>query len=191
MSAALVMDNCATQTFVDDLESVLYVILWLVLMYFPSSMMVEQLTAFVHGILDPKQYSGMGGTTKADFLKGHTTLQGITFPNWPLLPALLLELVSLFAVRYKTLPIYTPVMLVAFQIHYQQRMKQLESHDHVIKLISDAIRDPQMWPTNDAAIQQSLVVPKEVKKKRTKTMYGLEQSERQIKKLWLDPTDSE
>ena len=81
MSAALVMDNCATQTFVDDLESVLYVILWLVLMYSPSSMTVEQLTAFVHGILDPKQYSGMGGTTKADFLKGCTVLQGITFPN--------------------------------------------------------------------------------------------------------------
>ena len=82
-------------------------------------------------------------------------------------------------------------MLAAFQIHHQERMKQLKSHDHIIKLISDTIRDPQMWPINDAAIQQSLVVPKEVKKKRTKTMYGLEQSERQIKKLWLDLTDSE
>jgi hypothetical protein len=48
-----------------------------------------------------------------------------------------------------------------------------------------------MWPTNDAAVQQSLVVPKEVKKKRTKTMYGLEQLERRIKKLQLDLTDSE
>jgi hypothetical protein len=47
-----------------------------------------------------------------------------------------------------------------------------------------------MWFTNDAAVQQSLVVPKEMKK-RTKTMYGLEWSERPIKKMRLDPTDSE
>jgi hypothetical protein len=81
MSAALVMNKAAPHTFVDDLESVLYVILWLVLMYSPSSMTVEQRTAFVQGILDPKQYSGTGGTTKADFLKGRTVLQNITFQD--------------------------------------------------------------------------------------------------------------
>jgi hypothetical protein len=139
MSAALVMDNCMVQTFVDNLEFVLYVILWLVLLYSPNSMMVEQCTAFVHGILDPKQYSGTGGTTKADFLKGRIALQGIIFPNRPLLQALLLELATLFAVRYETLPSHTPIMLAAFQIHYQQRMEQLESYHHIIKLLSDAI----------------------------------------------------
>ena len=59
-------------------------------------------------------------------------------------------------------------MLAAFQIHYQQHMEQLKSHDHIIKLISDTIWDLQMWPTNNAAVQQSLVILKEVKKKRTK-----------------------
>jgi hypothetical protein len=190
MSASLVMNNNAPHTFVDDLESVLYVIIWLVLMYSPNSMTVEQRTAFMQGVLDPKQYSGTGGTTKADFLKGRTVLQNIIFQDRPLLPGLLLELATLFAVRYEISPT-VPVMISAFQIHYQQRREQLESHEYIIKLISDTIQDPNTWPTNDAAVEQSLFKTKEEMKKRTKTLYDLETSERPIKKLRLDPTDSE
>ena len=187
MSASLVMNNEAPHTFVDDLESVLYVIIWLALMYSSSSMTVEQRTAFVQGILDPKQYSGTGGTTKADFLKGRTVLQNIIFLDRPLLPGLLLNLATLFAVRYEMLPTNNPAMMAVLQIHYQQRTEQLESHEYVIKLISDTIQDPQLWPTNDAAVQQSLLYP-HATKKRTKTLYDLEQwSERPIKKLRLDP----
>jgi hypothetical protein len=79
MPASLVMNNEALHTFVDDLELVLSIIIWLALMYSSSSMTVEQRTALVPGILDPKQYSCTGGTTKADFLKGRTTLQNIIF----------------------------------------------------------------------------------------------------------------
>jgi hypothetical protein len=53
MSAALVKNNDAPHTFVDDLELVLYVIIWLVLMYSPNSMAVEQRTAFVQGVVIP------------------------------------------------------------------------------------------------------------------------------------------
>jgi len=188
MSAALVMNNGAPHTFVDDLESVLYVIIWLVLMYSPNSMTVEQRTAFVQGVLDPKQYSGTGGTTKADFLKGRTALQDITFQDRPSLPSLLLELATMFAVRYEILPANNPVILAALQIHHQQRIEHLRSHEYIIKLISDAIQDPQMWPMDDAAVQQRLLVPTGAKK-RTKTLYDLEQ--RPTKKLRLDLTDSE
>jgi len=189
MSAALVMNKAAPHTFVDDLELVLYVILWLVLMYSPSSMTMEQCTAFVQGILDPK-YSGTGGTTKADFLKGCTALQNITFQDRPLLPNLLIELeTTSFAVRYEILVPSTPAMMAALQIHYKQRMEQLRSHKHIIKLISDAVEDPHLWPADDAAIRQWLLCPKEMAKKRTKTLYDLE--EKPTKKLRLDSTDSE
>jgi hypothetical protein len=53
MSASLVMNNNAPHTFVDDLELVLYVIIWLVLMYSPNSMTVEQHTAFMQGSWTP------------------------------------------------------------------------------------------------------------------------------------------
>jgi hypothetical protein len=80
-------------------------------------------------------------------------------------------------------------MMAALQIHYQQCMEQLRSHKHIIKLISDAVEDPHLWPTDDAAIWQRLLCPKETAKKRTKTLYDLE--ERLTKKLRLDSTDSE
>ena len=188
MSAALVMNNNAQHTFVDDLESVLYVIIWLVLMYSPNSMTVAQRTAFMQGILDPKQYSGMGGTTKADFLQGRTALQNITFPGRPKLPGLLRELATLFAVRYEILPTNDSITFPVFKIHYQQRTEHLKSHKYIIESISDAIRDPQMWPTDDAAVQQSLLGPVGATKKRTKTLYDLE--ERAPKKLRLDASDS-
>jgi hypothetical protein len=189
MSAALVKNNDAPHTFVDDLESVLYVIIWLVLMYSPNSMAVEQRTAFVQGVLDPKQYLGTGGTTKADFLKGRTSLQDLIFQGRPLLPGLLVELATLFAVRYEILPTNNSPMFEAFRTHFQQRMDHLKSHKHITKLISDAIQDTQKWPTDDAAVQQRLLSSEWAGKKRTKTLYDLE--DRPTKKLRLDSTSSE
>jgi len=130
----------------------------------------------------------MGGTNKADFLKGCTALQGITFQDRPSLPRLLLELATMFAVRYEILPVNNPIILAALQIHHQQCMEHLRSHEYIIKSISDAIQDPQMWPMDDAAVQQRLLVLMGAKK-RTKTLYDLEQ--RLTKKLRLDLTDSE
>jgi len=117
-------------------------------------------------------------------------LQNIIFQDQPLLPGLLLELATLFAVRYKIYPT-VPIMILAFQIHYQQHRGQLESHEYIIKLISNIIQDLNMWPMNDVAVEQSLFKTKEETKKRTKTLYDLETLERPIKKLWLDLTDLE
>ena len=68
MSAALVKDPNALQTFLDDLESFLYVILWLALAYSSSSMSSRDLTSFLKLVLDPVQYQGTGGNGKAYFL---------------------------------------------------------------------------------------------------------------------------
>ena len=74
MSAALVKCNDALHTFVDDLELIFYVILWLVLMYSPNSMTAEVRTSFMQQVLDPVQYTGTGGCAKADFLQGCSVL---------------------------------------------------------------------------------------------------------------------
>ena len=106
MSAALVKYNDAPHTFVDDLESMFYVVLWLVLMYSPNSMMAEVHTSFMQQVLDPVQYAGMGGSTKADFLQGHSVLRDLKLhnPNRPELQTLLLNLATLFSVRYEPRP---------------------------------------------------------------------------------------
>ena len=61
MSATLIKDNRAHQTFVDDLESFCYVILWLVLMYLSNSMSPPNLTSFIQWsikalVVTPKQF---------------------------------------------------------------------------------------------------------------------------------------
>jgi hypothetical protein len=106
MSAALVKNKQALHTFVNDLESFFYVILWLVLMYSASSLMTEECTAFMQQVLDPEQYDGTGGSTKTDFLQGRSTLQDITFksPNQPSLKKLLIDLATLFSVHYEAAP---------------------------------------------------------------------------------------
>jgi hypothetical protein len=79
MSTALVQDKKAPHTFVNDLESILYVILWIILLYSPSSLDTPSLTAFIQMVLDPAEYEGTSGSWKKDFLIGHSVLQHLTF----------------------------------------------------------------------------------------------------------------
>jgi hypothetical protein len=81
MSVALVKSKEALHTFVDDLESIFYIILWLSVMYSANSMSPASCTSFIQSFLDPEQFEGTGGSAKADFLQGRSTLQEVTFNN--------------------------------------------------------------------------------------------------------------
>ncbi|KIM74740.1 hypothetical protein PILCRDRAFT_79756 [Piloderma croceum F 1598] len=81
MSAALVKSKEAPHTFVDDLESIFYVILWLLVMYLANSMSPASRTSFIQSVLDPEQFEGTGGSAKADFLQGCSTLREVMFNN--------------------------------------------------------------------------------------------------------------
>ena len=110
MSATLVKCNDMPHTFVDDLESMFYVIMWLVLMYSPNSMTAEVRMSFMQQVLDPVQYAGTGGSAKADFLQGRSVLRDLELhnPNRPELQTLLLNLATLFSVRYEPEPTKLP-----------------------------------------------------------------------------------
>ena len=62
-----------THTLEDDLESSIYVLMWMTLMYSETSDK-SQVPSFLSGVLNPKPY-GPGGFSKADFLKARTFLQ--------------------------------------------------------------------------------------------------------------------
>jgi hypothetical protein len=199
MSAALVKCNDAPHTFVDDLESIFYVILWLVLMYSLNSMTPEVRTSFMQQVLDPVQYAGMGGFAKADFLQGHSALQDLELenPNRPELRTLLLNLATLFSVRYEPEPDQAAWdslqglnnnrlnQMPAWQ--YQICREHLKSHQHVIQLIFEAVRDASGWPSDDRAIEQVLLPTQNERSKRkiTKTVWGVESGDRPVKKLRL------
>jgi hypothetical protein len=162
MFTALIKDNEASHTFVDDLESIFYVILWLVLIYSPSSMDPPDLTTFVQTVLDPAQYEGTGGSCKADFLMGHSALQHLKFDGQPSLQPLLMDLAILFAVRYEPEPSADQkqvlidfkeslsVLHYLYAWHYNTRLDFLKSHTRVIELLTRHIQTGQ-WPRNDSA----------------------------------------
>ncbi|KIM78713.1 hypothetical protein PILCRDRAFT_10935 [Piloderma croceum F 1598] len=201
MSAALVQDKKAPHTFVDDLESILYVILWIILLYSPSSLDTPSLTAFIQMVLDPAEYEGTGGSCKKDFLIGHSVLQHLTFEGRPSLQPLLMDLATLFAVRYEPEPsarqnqvlaslkqfaTLDPSMFDHPVLNYYNRLSYLKSHTHVIKLLIKHI-EIESWPRNDSAEQQRLVVPETVGAKRPKT--GFQLSDRPSKKVRVDSSD--
>ena len=63
-----------THTLQDDLESSIYVLMWMTLMYSETSDK-SQVPSFLSGVLDPKPYGLTCGFSKADFLKAWTFLQ--------------------------------------------------------------------------------------------------------------------
>ena len=197
MSAALVQNKNAPHTFVDDLESLFYVILWLLVMYTPNSLSPEDRMSFIKSVLDPEQFNGMGGTAKADFLQAQNTLRQLKFDNRPKLKSLLIQLATLFSVRYEEKPSKIDFdLLDAFgrELHHKQRLPawrykerstNLKSHSHIIKMITECIENPNEWPDDDPAAWQSLFGPPDEGKKR-KTKTGWELSDRPIKKLRLE-----
>src|SRR6202034_3231976 len=106
MSAALVSDPTVLQTFIDNLESAFYVILWLVLMYTDSSMTARECTTVMQHVMDPQPVEGMGGHGKVDFLQGQGVLRKLTLenPNQSWLKMLLIDLATLFSVHYEAEP---------------------------------------------------------------------------------------
>ena len=197
MSAALVKNRNAPHTFVDNLKSIFYVILWLSVMYSPNSLSPAEPTSFIKSILDPEQFGGMGGTAKADFLQAHTTLRQLKFDGRPKLQPLLMNLATFLSVRYEDKPTKDDLnMLATFegsQTHkerlpawtYEKRSTDLESHSYIIKVITEYIQCPNKWPDKDLAARQSLIDPPDEGKKR-KTKMGWDLSDKPIKKLRLE-----
>ena len=191
MSAVLVKNKTAPHTFIDDLESTFYVIVWLLVMYSPSSMSPGDRTSFIKSVLDPEQFEGTGGSAKADFLQARTALRELTFADRPTLQPLLIDLATLFSVRYEKEPTKDEQDLLAaftgLQQHrellvawsYSDRSSKLESHRHIIKLLAGYTEDTNGWPS-DCAVEQKLIDPSDQGKKR-KTKTGWDLSDRPLK----------
>lgn len=163
-----------THTLQDDLESSIYVLMWMTLMYSETSDK-SQVPSFLSGVLDPKPYGPTGGFSKADFLKARTFLQRVAFPGRPALHYLITQLAELFAVRYEEEPTPAQYSNATFLrnnmavnpdprfeeaykatvvFSYKTRTKALEGYQHTIDLFDEALRDPASWPTDDHAVKQ-------------------------------------
>ena len=134
MSAALVGQLDVSQCLQDDLESSLYVLLWMGIMYSPCND-TKSLAAFLDHCLDPLVQPNTCFTGKADFILGRTLLSNIQFIGCPGLLQLLEELTKLFGACYKLLKAKPPQT----EEQWQARQEELEDYRRIVQ---DAEREP-------------------------------------------------
>ena len=104
MSGKLIALN-EIHNFNDDLESTLYIMLWVALMFLECSDSTK-VAGFVAIVLDPqlKDHITPTYTGKPDFLIGRAFLEQVKFPQRHHLNILLCNLAMLFLVRYEKAP---------------------------------------------------------------------------------------
>jgi hypothetical protein len=178
MSSALICNMTThVHNFRDDLESSIYVLLWVALIYSEASD-CGLVVVFLMNVLDPQPSGTMGGSSKADFLQAWTFLKQIQFPGQLKLHHLIDQLAQLFAVRYETEPDSTaklaadqyqsfaeknkqPVLWHMFNSNpvytFDQRMSKLEDHVATIALFDKALAEGSQWPDSDLGVKQTFL----------------------------------
>jgi hypothetical protein len=171
MSAALVSQTTQQHVLKDDLESSIYVLLWVALMCSETSN-PDQAVLFLKTVLDQQPFGGLGSYQKADFLKGRTFLNLVKFVDRPALDELINQLACIFGSRYVTPPsdeerrdvavvrnlvsddpmrsdLYLNMPASIFDV----RFSKLEDHEAIIELFDAALSNPD-WPPNDPPVKR-------------------------------------
>lgn len=165
MSANLMKQG--VHTFLDDLESSLYVVLWVTLIYSEVSDRDQALTVLVN-TLDPQIINNNPGYAKEDFLSGRSLLRYIQFPGRPALHNLLKNLATLFWYRYAPTPqnmsrflkveevmktLEDPMVIELIEDshckQYNDGTKKL-NYTTVIEYFNDALEERSSWPVDDS-----------------------------------------
>ncbi len=157
--------------FKDDIESSIYVVLWMTLMYSECSN-PTQVPSFLEGVLDPQPHHRVGGFGKADFLKGRTFMDEVQFPGRPALHRLIRDMATLFAARYENPPNETErkqydalvkkvesdeTLLYGHHVYeHDNRQRKLKDHNAALLLFDTALGDHNRWPADDGAIKQDI-----------------------------------
>ena len=159
------------QDFKDDLESTIYVLLWVAIMY-SSCSNAAHAAGFLWTVLDPQPYSGTTYTTKPDFLKGRDFFQLVKFPGRPHLNQLLINLAELFSARYKpssgqdnidaadallaNVPEAEQSRFIRFVsvLWRKECLKLLNNHEWTLHIFNEALNDRSQWPSNDRVEKQ-------------------------------------
>jgi len=176
MAADLVECHNTRQTFVHNLESFFWVLLWIVLTKVQTSWTDERRSSFLKGTMSPRVYSHCAGQEKTIFLTSSAMMTNSTFqiPENPTLCHLVRGLYKLVAARHhgppeEELSPYDPDRLVrgiekvANEEHqravknHEERKKYLNDHSVMLNQFNSALDD--MWPSesNDRASRLALV----------------------------------
>lgn len=171
MSAALVAHYGVPHGLRDDLESSIYVLLWVALMYSQTSNPI-QASLFLQTVLDHAPCGDTGSFNKAHFLIARTFLTNVKFIDRSALDHLIYQMACLFGTRYVAPPtedekraaetlrlraMDDPSLLESYHQTtasiYAERMESLEGHEATITLFETALSDP-CWLEGDHPLEQ-------------------------------------
>jgi hypothetical protein len=140
MSAGIVSGKIVKQDHQDDLESLLYTLLWVTVMYSkcPSP---DQVSSLLATIFEPHRTGPKVNYAKLDFLRGRSFLIETKWPERRIVIELLIKLAELFATRYVNMTT-------------DEGLSRLVDHTATINLFNAALKDRSQWPHGDAAVKQ-------------------------------------
>jgi hypothetical protein len=152
MAADLMGSSDIPQTFVHDLESFFWVMLWIVKTLVPSSW--DPSTRLeIDAIMNPKS------CVKKLFLSGHSTLlEGLQIPNNTALRGLLISLKAIVGARHHLPPSdknpatglkMTVEEFAQLRSNYDKGMKHTKDHTLMLNRIEEFLG--QTWPDDDKA----------------------------------------
>jgi hypothetical protein len=195
MSGKLISMKDHVHDFTDDLESTIYILLWVALMYSKCSDRTK-IAGFLKTVLDPQPDDDSTYTSKPEFLRGGQFLDDVKFVDRPCLDKLLRQLTKLFACRYLPQPsdeqrgqeatmrkycdqspelrsIYDNL----FAVLYDRQIDLLKDHEEIIRYFEEALVDRSRWPAEDGAEKQEILdsshslVPQRVRKTNFSTTH--------------------
>lgn len=180
MSGKLISGKPHVHDFRDDLESTLYILLWVALV-FSKVDTTENVSGFLSIVLDPYR-NILNYTTKPDFLTGRRFFKDFKFANRPCLDTLLLDLAHLFKFRYEDVPTEVDLELVKSAEHllanaikrqdydlvgyitnsyetlygvvYKRQETAFRNHEATLAHFKKALEDRSKWPLDDVADKQ-------------------------------------
>jgi hypothetical protein len=165
MAADLVERSDIPQTFVHDLESFFWVLLWMVLTRVKTSWPEEVISSFIHETMNSRVYSGFGGRGKIDFLVAKVALNENRFKisGNSVLRDLLEGLQSLLAARHQERPFrksnsfvkqMNEEQLQQAVKQYEEGLEKLKNHDEMISILEEALFSQKYrdtWPPGDGS----------------------------------------
>jgi Fungal protein kinase len=201
MAADLVRSSDIQHTFIQDLESFFWVLIWIVVTQVKSSWDDEMRTEFLEVTMRPKFYDQnrgkenamssrchiqSGGTTKETFLTSTQLTDGkFDIPGNPTLRDFLIALKRIVAIRYNRPVKFRPSFggdkdygSKLFDFDYENKLKTHQAlEDEYFKDHSGILHQFQMavaaeWPDNDEAEAQNVLQP------RSTTLYGRSSAKR-------------
>jgi hypothetical protein len=168
MAADLVENPTIPQTFIHDLESTFWVLLWVVLSYMKTSWNDATRSSVLKDTMSPRIYhssnGATGGRNKMNFLTAPFSLSDLKIDNNKPLLSLLA------AMKYCLSARYTPKESVSNDLvetndTSEERLKdtlgRLKDHTFILSLFSTILSSDD-WPDDDPSQRQPLLVSREV-----------------------------